>query len=1070
MALRGDLASVDLAQVFQMLALNKKVGLLSIHSAKSWQVLYFDHRGVTLYHNVHTILDRVVQALVRTGRLVEESVEEVRDHAARQRQAVTDTLLAGGYVSAEELDQQYGLELEEEIYELFFCREARFEFHEGVTSLEGRPGAIDERFFFNCDSVIMEAARRIDEWAYISERVPTTAEVFVPTVDAADLTEFGAEAPAVFAKLDGRHTVTRIVARTGQANFQVCKVLSQMLDAGLIAPIDPDQLIPTAQACHAEGKVQQAIDLYERAIDLGIGLPAVHSLVAKAYQAARQYENAVRHLELEAEHLVAAGDTLGGARQYLVVRQLVPTHLRARERLVELALLHKAAALDGFDAIAEGKEVVDLLVEFGDVARVRQMLERLLAVAPGDLDLKKALVNVHVKAGDQKRVAELYESIADDLVRLHRPLEAVGYLQKILLLDRSRSDVSERMRKLYEFDERSRKRRRSLASLASMFVLTVALGVAYWFYDRRAADVFATLDVEAQLAAQDYVGAANVYEVFCATHPLTTSVAAAQSKLRDIEVLRQRREAELTAVRVEREREQAALRAAYKVAYARHREEFLAGRPEASLEALAEVRALVAKAGDSADMAWALEQQVERMWQRLQEFLGNADELAKAYEAALLAGDWRLARDTALRLRGEFESTRAARSCQIPVFVTTRPAGAVLLQNGEPLRRREGDAMVTVRTPAMVLGPADGNAVRMRAELAGFAPLDFEFAPLANGQVELRLEVVADRVVDFQKAVQTGVAMGGGWLAAGLRGGYLGVARADGTGVAVHQLEGLRSVDAMPAIAGDRVFYLTTDNTLECLLLDGLQPVPGWPARLPAAPATELVAQDGRVLVVDRDHVLHCFEQASARKLWAVPLGSAAAGAPTLDSRTVLVGTGDGRVLRLEADNGAVVSTFQAPAGVVTRVAIGADGSVVFGLANGSLQCLGQDGKVLWTAPLDRVAGDAEFACTAAAVFAVGADGQLFGLDPRTGAKRTTVALGAGQVLGIQARGQRAFVKVRRPRQERVPSTDSLLACDVAVDTVLWEYTDPATVVGGPTCDDQRVAWPGAARGVILFR
>jgi hypothetical protein len=33
MALKGDLASVDLAQVFQMLALNKKVGLLSIQSS-----------------------------------------------------------------------------------------------------------------------------------------------------------------------------------------------------------------------------------------------------------------------------------------------------------------------------------------------------------------------------------------------------------------------------------------------------------------------------------------------------------------------------------------------------------------------------------------------------------------------------------------------------------------------------------------------------------------------------------------------------------------------------------------------------------------------------------------------------------------------------------------------------------------------------------------------------------------------------------------------------------------------------------------------------------------------------
>src|SRR5262245_5649838 len=110
MALRGDLASVDLAQVFQVLALNKKVGLLSIQSAKLWKVLYFDQRGVTVYHNVHQVLDRVVAAFVRSGRLSEPVVDEVRDHAARTGQGLADSLLAGGYVEATELEDQYRLE------------------------------------------------------------------------------------------------------------------------------------------------------------------------------------------------------------------------------------------------------------------------------------------------------------------------------------------------------------------------------------------------------------------------------------------------------------------------------------------------------------------------------------------------------------------------------------------------------------------------------------------------------------------------------------------------------------------------------------------------------------------------------------------------------------------------------------------------------------------------------------------------------------------------------------------------------------------------------------------------
>ncbi len=72
MALKGDLASVDLAQVFQMLALNQKVGMLSIQSPKAWKSLYFDQRGVTLYFNEHTMLDRVLAQMVRTDRASED--------------------------------------------------------------------------------------------------------------------------------------------------------------------------------------------------------------------------------------------------------------------------------------------------------------------------------------------------------------------------------------------------------------------------------------------------------------------------------------------------------------------------------------------------------------------------------------------------------------------------------------------------------------------------------------------------------------------------------------------------------------------------------------------------------------------------------------------------------------------------------------------------------------------------------------------------------------------------------------------------------------------------------------
>ena len=65
MTLRGDLTSVGLADVFQMLALNRKKGFLSIQASDAWRALYFEPRGVTLYYNEHIYLDRLLDALVR---------------------------------------------------------------------------------------------------------------------------------------------------------------------------------------------------------------------------------------------------------------------------------------------------------------------------------------------------------------------------------------------------------------------------------------------------------------------------------------------------------------------------------------------------------------------------------------------------------------------------------------------------------------------------------------------------------------------------------------------------------------------------------------------------------------------------------------------------------------------------------------------------------------------------------------------------------------------------------------------------------------------------------------------
>ncbi|MCR9245699.1 MAG: PQQ-binding-like beta-propeller repeat protein [bacterium] len=1048
--------------------MNQKVGLLSIQSKQLWKVLYFDHRGVTVHHNAHAVLDRVVAGFVRTGRLSEDALEEVRDHAARMGQSLTDSLLAGGFLEVAELEERYRFELEEELYELFFCRDARFEFYEGATALEGYDGQTDDRYLFNCDSVVMEAARRIDEWAYITERVPTDGEFFVPVTDSIAIDEYGEDGAAVFELLDGRRSAGRLVDLTGLARFQAFKVLSALLDAGAIAPVADDELLDLGSECLEEERFVEAIHLFERAAALGIGYPEVHSLAANAYRAATHYEEAARHLEAEAEGHVESGDPATAAERLLEVREMLPTALAARERLVELAVEHHLE-LGEFDALADGKEVVDLLLEFGDIERVRTLLERLLLVVPEDLDLKKALISVHVKAGDQQRVAELYESIAEDLVEAGQPLEAVGYLQKILLMDRSRSDISHRVRELYESDERARKRTRSLGALALLFCVLVVVGAFYWFYNERANQEYATIDVRELLEHDDFAGAAIAYDEFVARYPLTTAIADAKSELRRIDAAREAFEARLATEKAERDRALERLRARYRAAWAKHREQFLGGEPEAAIESLKSVREIVAEAGRPEDVAWALENEVEHNWQRLQKYLAEAETLATRFRDSQAAGDWREARRFALMLADQFENTAAARQVHVPVMVVTQPPGARIMHRGKPLVKRVDGEEQPLVTPTLIYCSDVRTPIEVATELAGFESARLTIRPMHDAEVSVVLTVVPQRTITFPKELQSGIVTRENWIAVGLRGGKIGVARVDGAGQRVLELNGLKEIASNPHIDNGRVFFVSNENTIECLEIGSGSAPRGWPAEIRHGAVTELAVGGGRVAVVDGRFVLHCWEQARGSKVWSVSLDSAPSGPPTLIGRRVLIGTNDGRVLIIDSANGRIVGVLRGQHAITTQIL--SDGKVLtFGCATGLVRTVDiESGKVLWDAQVGDSMVDGTMVLTKDLV-CCGHGKELFCWERLTGVEAAKLELDGVVQSGLAAQGSRLFVRLQREKKKAVPARDVLLAVDLAQFELLWEYEAAGISPGVFGVDNLNVAFPGAAGEVVMFR
>ncbi len=310
-SLRGNLDTVDLANILQMLQMNQSEGTLFIASRDGRKAIYFAPDGVsTLSRSRHRngILGRI---LVRQGLVTEEQLDDaVRRQAAGSGRLIGQVLVEQGLVRRENIEDALRVQIEEEIYDLFITHDAQFEFVEGPIPAEFNEGGDVNRIAINVNSVIMEAAQRIDEWAWICEIVPDMREIYRYTGVNVELEDPIFEEPVagrVLAVIDGRRDVEDLIDASFVGRFDACKVLALLLQGEALEPVPPDVLRREADAAVAEGDNRATIKFLARLVELRSDAPDTHRQLAEAYESQCELERAAFHYRVYAEVRVDAG-------------------------------------------------------------------------------------------------------------------------------------------------------------------------------------------------------------------------------------------------------------------------------------------------------------------------------------------------------------------------------------------------------------------------------------------------------------------------------------------------------------------------------------------------------------------------------------------------------------------------------------------------------------------------------------------------------------------------------------------------------------------------------------------
>lgn len=235
MAIEGPLQDIGIHDVFQLLDLARKSGRLTVRSTARGNEgrVYFDKGAVvhaTMHDNPHTL----GVLLRKAGKITERELA-----AAAEAQAAGDTRLLGellvaqGSVTRRDVERYMRQQIESVVFDLFSWNEGTFNFSDS----SGDQVKVEAVVRVSIESLLMEGARRIDEWSRMKDRipgadvVPRLAQHRGPSESFIDLLPAEWE---VLTLIDGRHSLRDIAVELAISEFEVAKTVYGMLSMELV--------------------------------------------------------------------------------------------------------------------------------------------------------------------------------------------------------------------------------------------------------------------------------------------------------------------------------------------------------------------------------------------------------------------------------------------------------------------------------------------------------------------------------------------------------------------------------------------------------------------------------------------------------------------------------------------------------------------------------------------------------------------------------------------------------------------------------------------------------------------
>jgi len=262
MALQGTIQDFGLGDIFQLIGIQRKSGVLTLsNGGDTVTVKFLEGQVVGADTKQCSVEDLLGGVLVRTGRITEQQLQEALKIQRRTLQRLGHVLVKTGMISEDDLVEALRIQSLQIVYRLFRWRSGAYHF-QAMDELE-----YDDRHFrpISAETILMEGARMIDEWPIIERRIKSDRMVLrrTPLADelaqgveattdrdiaAAGSAALGPEEREVLALVDGGRTVEEVNDRSSLGEFDTYRILSELITRKLVdeVPRAPAAVAPRA--------------------------------------------------------------------------------------------------------------------------------------------------------------------------------------------------------------------------------------------------------------------------------------------------------------------------------------------------------------------------------------------------------------------------------------------------------------------------------------------------------------------------------------------------------------------------------------------------------------------------------------------------------------------------------------------------------------------------------------------------------------------------------------------------------------------------------------------------------